>query len=157
MTPTRTLALAIASVSFLVFAAPALAQDNADSGRVLPEICTADYAKMMDMTTMGGMHPAPDPTRGGAMDMSGMDQAHKDLMGGMDEMNTKMMQGGMSADIDVAFVCSMIPHHQGAIDMARAELAHGDSQWAKDMAQMVIDAQEKEIADMLNWLAEQKQ
>lgn len=158
MTTTRTLALAIASVSFLAFAAPASAQDNADAGRVLPEICTTDYAKMTDSTTMGGMHAAPQPAPAGhGMDMSGMDKAHKDMMSGMDQMNTNMMQGGMSADIDVAFVCSMIPHHQGAIDMARAELAHGDSQWAKDMAQMVIDAQEKEIADMLNWLAEQKQ
>jgi uncharacterized protein (DUF305 family) len=88
--------------------------------------------------------------------MMGMDQAHQDLMAGMDEMNTQMMKGGMASDIDVAFVCSMIPHHQGAINMAKAELAHGDSEWAKEMAQKVIDAQEKEIADMLNWLNEQK-
>ena len=39
-----------------------------------------------------------------------------------------------------ADVCAMIPHHQGAINMARAELKHGDSQWARDMAQKVIDA-----------------
>ncbi|MEO6013226.1 MAG: DUF305 domain-containing protein [Devosia sp.] len=142
MTSTKMLALAIASVSFLALAAPTLAQDNADAGRVLPEICKTG-AMQHDMGAM-------------KTDMTGMDQAHQDLMKGMDEMNANMMQGGTSPDIDVAFVCSMIPHHQGAIDMARAELAHGDSQWAKDMAQKVIDAQEKEIADMLNWLAEQK-
>lgn len=75
---------------------------------------------------------------------------------GMDETNTQMMQAMMASDIDVAFVCAMIPHHQGAINMARAELKHGDSQWARDMAQKVIDAQEQEIADMLSWLGEQK-
>jgi uncharacterized protein (DUF305 family) len=70
----------------------------------------------------------------------------------MDETNKAMMNSMMVEDIDVAFVCSMIPHHQGAINMAKAELAHGDNQWAKDMAQKVIDAQEKEIAEMITWL-----
>ena len=37
----------------------------------------------------------------------------------------------------------------------KAELTHGDDQWAKDMAQKVIDAQEQEIKDMKAWLAEQ--
>jgi hypothetical protein len=46
-----------------------------------------------------------------------------------------IMQGMKAGDMDVAFVCAMIPHHQGAIDMAKAELAHGDDEWAKEMAQ----------------------
>ncbi len=87
------------------------------------------------------------------MDMShDMDQAHADLMAGMDVTNKQMMDGMMVEDIDVAFVCGKIPHHQGAINMAKAELEHGDNQWAKDMAQKVIDAQEKEIAEMVTWL-----
>lgn len=83
--------------------------------------------------------------------------AHTELMAGMDAMNNNMMAGGTATDIDVAFVCSMIPHHQGAIDMARAELKHGDDPWARQMAQAVITAQEKEIADMLAWLEKQPQ
>ncbi len=51
----------------------------------------------------------------------------------------------------------MIPHHQGAIDMAKAELKYGDDPWAKEMAQAVITAQEKEIADLLAWLEKQPQ
>jgi uncharacterized protein (DUF305 family) len=90
------------------------------------------------------------------MDTMATDEAHKDLAMGMDETNAQMMQGMMASDIDVAFVCAMIPHHQAAINMAKAELKHGDSDWAKEMAQKVIDAQQKEIDDMLNWLAEQK-
>lgn len=90
------------------------------------------------------------------MDMTGMDQAHQDLAMGMDETNAQMMQGMMAADIDVAFACAMIPHHQAAINMAKAELEHGDSDWTKDMAQKVIGAQQKEIEDLLNWLGEQK-
>lgn len=83
--------------------------------------------------------------------------AHADLMAGMDAMNNDMMAGGTATDIDVAFVCSMIPHHQGAIDMARAELKHGDDPWVREMAQAVITAQEKEIADMRAWLEKQPQ
>jgi uncharacterized protein (DUF305 family) len=67
-----------------------------------------------------------------------------------------MMAGGTAKDIDVAFVCSMIPHHRGAIDMAKAELAHGDDPWVRKVAEGVIAAQEKEIADMLKWLEEQR-
>ena len=58
-------------------------------------------------------------------------------------------------DIDVAFVCGMLPHHQGAIDMAMAELQYGDDPWAKQLAQAVIDAQTREIAEMKAWLAKQ--
>ena len=133
---TRTL-LALVAIPFLALAAPAMAQDT----MTLPAICTANAAH--DMGSMESGH-----------DMK-MDQAHTDLMKGMDEMNAMMMKGMTASDIDVAFVCGMIPHHQGAINMAKAELAHGDSEWAKQMAQKVIAAQEQEIAEMLNWLAEQ--
>jgi uncharacterized protein (DUF305 family) len=106
---------------------------------ILPEICkSGGEAPMMPM--------AMDPD---------MDQAHADLMAGMDAMNRDMMTGAKAEDIDVAFVCGMIPHHQGAISMAKAELAHGDDEWAKEMAQKVVDAQEAEIAEMLAWLEEQ--
>lgn len=130
---------------------------------VLPSVAQ-DAMPGHDMSAMGGdsAMAAPLPEiclsagdMGGdmSMDMQGdMDQAHMDLMAGMDETNKQMMSGMMVEDIDVAFVCAMIPHHQGAINMAKAELEHGDNQWAKDMAQMVIDAQEKEIADMVAWL-----
>jgi len=95
-----------------------------------------------------------------AMAMPGMatggDAAHQDLMDGMDKMNADMMAGGTATDLDVAFVCSMIPHHRGAVDMAKAELAHGDDPWAKQLAESIIAAQEKEIAEMLKWLEEAK-
>ena len=108
----------------------------------LPPICLENAAQVMGMGNGGMMMGTPDV-------------AHTDLMAGMAAMDKDMMVGGTATDLDVAFVCSMIPHHQGAIDMARAELAHGDDPWVKQMAQNVIDAQTKEIADMLAWLAKQ--
>jgi len=132
--------LAAASFATLL-ALPAVAQD-ASATVELPEICKPSMHH-----DMGSMMK---------MDMTGMDQAHQDLAMGMDETNAQMMEAMKAADIDVAFVCAMIPHHQAAINMARAELTHGDSDWAKQMAQKVIDAQQQEIEDMLNWLNEQK-
>ena len=70
----------------------------------------------------------------------------------MDKMHPAMAAGAMVKDPDVAFVCGMIPHHQGAIDMAKIELQYGGDPWVKEMAQKVIDAQTQEIADMIEWL-----
>ncbi|KQT48129.1 hypothetical protein ASG47_07075 [Devosia sp. Leaf420] len=111
--------------------------DMSGMGANLPEICSAGEDMSGDMS-MGINHE--------------MDQAHMDLMEGIEETNKQMMDAMMVEDIDVAFVCGMIPHHQAAINMARAELEHGDNDWAKAMAQKIIDAQEAEIAEMMTWL-----
>ena len=48
----------------------------------------------------------------------------------------------------------MIPHHQGAIDMAKVELKYGKDPELKKLAQDIIDAQEKEISFMKDWRGE---
>lgn len=143
---TKHLFLALAATTFLSLSTATFAIDPADAGRTLPDICKSGG--------MGGMMGSG--TNMGSM-MGMMDQDHQDLAKGMDQMNANMMQGMTAKDIDVAFVCGMIPHHQGAIDMAKAELAHGKDVWAKTLAQSIIDAQEKEITDILAWLAKQPQ
>ena len=63
----------------------------------------------------------------------------------------KMMAGmdvKPSGNVDADFVAMMVPHHQGAIDMAQAELRYGRNEQLRRLAQEIIVTQQEEIAAM---------
>lgn len=68
----------------------------------------------------------------------------------MDDM-TKELKDKKANDFDKVFIEMMIPHHQGAIDMAKLALNNADHQEIKDMAKEIIKAQESEIKMMREW------
>jgi Domain of unknown function (DUF305) len=53
-----------------------------------------------------------------------------------------------SGDVDADFVAAMVPHHQGAIDMAQAQLRYGRNEQLRRIAQEIIVTQQEEIAAM---------
>ena len=64
----------------------------------------------------------------------------------------KNMHQPFTGNPDVDFRVHMIPHHQGAIDMAKVALKHATNPDTKKMAQQIIADQEREIAEMQAWL-----
>ena len=73
----------------------------------------------------------------------------------LEEANMKMhhdMTVRPSGDADIDFVRGMIPHHQGAIDMAKIELQYGSDPAIKKLAKGIIAAQTTEIKMMQDWL-----
>lgn len=96
-------------------------------------------------TEAHGEHAAAAPDR------SAMNAAQRAYAEANDRMHSAM-GSNIPADADIAFVQGMIPHHQGAIDMARIVLEHGSDPENRALAQAIIAAQEAEIAQMRAWL-----
>lgn len=72
------------------------------------------------------------------------------------EANSKMhemMAIEYTGNADVDFIKGMIPHHQGAVEMAKIVLEHGADPEVKKLAEGIIAAQETEIKWMTEWLA----
>ena len=87
--------------------------------------------------------------------MRSIDEQLKDIE--VDDLGVADHMKGMDADMatlekadpfDKAFIDMMVPHHQGAIEMARVELDKGENPELKQLAQAIIDAQQREIDQM---------
>ena len=83
-----------------------------------------------------------DRERGGEM-MGGMDMS----MNGM----TGALRGKSGEDFDKAFLSMMIPHHEGAVEMAELALTNAKHDEVRALAEAIIASQTKEINDMKAW------
>lgn len=92
---------------------------------------------------------------GGAMDMKGMDMKGMDMKAMMEHCQEQMSSMKMSGNPDVDFATMMRMHHQGAIDMANAEMRDGKDAQMRKMATDIIATQKKEMARLDAFLAKQ--
>jgi uncharacterized protein (DUF305 family) len=74
------------------------------------------------------------------------------MQGMVDAATMAKLQSLNGADFDKLWLESMISHHQGAVEMAKAEIANGDNVDAKDLARNVVTTQEAEIGQMKQML-----
>ena len=124
MTAAKTLFAALLSLGL---AGPAIAQ------------ATHDHGSMPDME-MGSTKPNPN------------DNASTREFKAADKTMMKDMDVAYTGNPDVDFRTHMIPHHKGAVAMAKVAVAHAKDPATKAMAQKIIDDQEKEIGEMEAWL-----
>jgi uncharacterized protein (DUF305 family) len=87
-------------------------------------------------------------------------EEHEAMMRDAETLGLTMEQMGMDMDMDEldgarpfdrTFIDMMITHHQGAIRMARTELAKGTSAQLRKMARSIVAAQKREITQMNSW------
>lgn len=111
----------------------------------------AEIAQMTAIAQKLGVTPDSMPT--GAQ-MSGRMMSDAQALGiSMNGMGMSMNMASLSGmrPFDRAFIDMMIPHHQGAVRMAHAELAKGKNPKLRALAQRIITAQDREIGEMNQW------
>src|SRR3954470_3832515 len=79
-----------------------------------------------------------------ATNMPGMDPSNMDMSTGSMSASEMLMENGTYSD--ERFIDAMVPHHQGAIDMAQVALENAEHPEIRTLAENIISAQEAEIA-----------
>jgi uncharacterized protein (DUF305 family) len=133
----KTLRFALGTALILGFAGPVCAQAQYGGHDAMKggAVAQADMQKMMQDAA-----PKPDDTA-----------STKDFKAA-DTAMIRNMQVPYTGDPDVDFRTHMIPHHEGAVEMARVALKHVKDPETTAMAQKIIADQMKEIVEMKVWL-----
>ena len=102
------------------------------------------YAQAASMT---GQHSSSAAASAAVSNKPSMDMGKS-----MEDMHNKMTTMRMTGNPDIDFAMMMVAHHQGAIDMAQAEIDTGKDPAMIKAAKKIIVAQKKEIAQFETWL-----
>ena len=105
------------------------------------------YAAVAQVQNSGNSSPHQQPADKHSMMLSG------DMEKDMQMMNKMMVKnlGKSDSRYDARFIDMMIPHHEGAVMMAKDALTNAQNQELKDMAAKMIKDQQKEIEQMKKW------
>lgn len=85
------------------------------------------------------------------------EEAAQAYMQPMKQMQDEMQAMTMTNDPNMDFVMMMKPHHQAAIDMAKAYLKYGNDPKLTAMAKNIVSSQKKEISEMDAWKTKRSQ
>jgi len=130
-----------------------------------PVAASAEGGGCNGMGKWGDMKCMQMADAGGGHDMHGMhhmkaaEAPKSEAAAAFAVVNAKMhkdMSMEMTGDVDVDFLMGMIPHHQGAIDMANVYLKYGKDPVTRKLAADIIKAQDSEIAMMKDQLAKRQ-
>jgi uncharacterized protein (DUF305 family) len=116
----------------------------------MPRSCKHGLVAIL-IGVLAGVPAHPQHAHNGSQPASGR-PAWSELQDSMQAMHRTMASLNSTGDDDEDFVRLMLPHHQAAIDMAKAELMHGQDPQMRRLAQEIITDQESEIEFMQLWL-----
>ncbi|RFU20602.1 DUF305 domain-containing protein [Geodermatophilus marinus] len=131
-----------------------LADGRASDPRVIDLADRIEAAQGPEIETMTGWleawgEPLPEE------DMGGMDHGSGGMdMEGMSQEDMTALDSSSGAEFDRMFLEMMIPHHQGAVDMAETEIADGSNPDAVEMAREIVESQTAEIEEMQTLLTQ---
>jgi uncharacterized protein (DUF305 family) len=126
-----------------------------DQGPIMPRFpfAVSAIAGLLALAAPLSVRAEETTSHDGHMMSGDMGPSSMAFMEANDRMHAAMaMEFTGNADVD--FVRGMIPHHQGAVEMARIVLEHGSDPEVRKLAEGVIAAQEAEIKWMQDWLAQ---
>lgn len=128
----------------------ALVPSHSTDPRVQDLAARIQQAQDPEITAMTGWlqawgAPVPEDTG-----HSGMD--HGSMPGMMTDEDMAELEAAQGTEFDRMWLQMMIAHHEGAVQMARTELAEGSNQQARTLAQQIIDTQQAEIQQMQSML-----
>jgi uncharacterized protein (DUF305 family) len=144
--------VAVAALALLGagFALGRMSDAQPSTGGMMQGQMPMHHGQTLPMQPHGGAHgAAPHTTPGQAV-------AETPAVAAFREANMRMhaaMDIAYTGDPDRDFALAMIPHHQGAIDMARVVLEFGKDPEIRKLAEEIAEAQEGEIGLLQAWLA----